>query len=386
MKALLLGVMRDGTGYANAGIDTALSMQSAGIDVVCRSISMTQPKDPNSGIEIKEFEQKDLNNIDAVIQLCLPHTFEKISRAKCIGYFYYETTCFRNSGWHNYCNLMDQTWVPCIQQKQTCIDSQVVNPIKIVPNGCNPAKFEKQYRSLNLGDVAKNKCVFYCIAENNRRKNFASLIRSYYLAFQKNEDVLLIIKTNGNINQMIMDIRKSIHPYCNDNIYPKILVISNHMANDDICALHQAGDIFVTASKGEGWNIGCHDALGFGNPVIVPNWGSHHDLLCDNRSSCFDPIRKIFKNTHEIDAGWLVGGLLTPCFGMQTGIKNLYNGTELWFETDILDMAKCMTAAYNRWTSNQLGLMKDNAKRRAMNFSYEKVGHIIKKELEAILQ
>lgn len=385
MKVLLLGVMKDGTGYANAGIDTALSMQSAGIDVVCRSISMTQPKDPNSGIEIRELEQKNLNNIDAVIQLCLPHTFEKIGKSKCIGYFYYETTCFRNSGWHNYCNIMDQTWVPCIQQKQACLDSQVINPIRIIPNGCNPLKFDKQYKPLHLGDINKNKCVFYCIAENNRRKNFASLIRSYYLAFQKNEDVLLIIKTNNNINQMILDIRKGIHPYCNDNAYPKILVISNYMENDEMCALHQAGDIFITASKGEGWNIGCHDALGFGNPVIVPNWGSHHELLCDNALECFNHQEKIFTHHHDISAGWLIDGSLTPCFGMQTGIKNLYNGTELWFEPDILNIANCMNDAYNKWANKQLGPMKDEAKRRAMNFSYEKVGNIIKQELEAML-
>jgi glycosyltransferase involved in cell wall biosynthesis len=224
--------------------------------------------------------------------------------------------------------------------------------------------------------------VFYTISDNNKRKNLPNLIRSYFYAFDNRDDVVLIIKTNNNISQMINDIKKETHQYHNDAIYPKIVVISSYMNEEQICSLHQIGDIFVSASKGESACLPAIDALSFGNPIISPNFGSFPDLLYEQAKEFFVPEENIFRHPGEINTGWLVNGQLSPCFGQNTGIKNLYSGSELWFEVSILDFAKAMQDAYNKWRDNKLGSMQEAARNRALDFSYDKVGAIIKQDME----
>ena len=148
--------------------------------------------------------------------------------------------------------------------------------------------------------------------------------------------------------------------------------------------LHTACDIFVSASHGEAWGIPAHDAMGFGNPVILSNWGSYPELMhrqswpLDKKESwiCQDA------NPGEIDCGWLIDGQLTPCFGMTDSFPDLYTGDEQWFDPNICHLIECIQQAYDRWNNGELNIMGKAAMKHATNFSYENVGAIAKELLE----
>ena len=75
MKILYIGCYREGTGWGNSAIDYILSLDSAGVEVVCRPVKLNNrnPEIPN---RILELEARDSSGCDICIQHTLPHLME----------------------------------------------------------------------------------------------------------------------------------------------------------------------------------------------------------------------------------------------------------------------------------------------------------------------
>jgi glycosyltransferase involved in cell wall biosynthesis len=174
----------------------------------------------------------------------------------------------------------------------------------------------------------------------------------------------------------ISDIKKSLHIYIKHPYYPPVACITDFLPDKKLDQLHVACDIFVSASHGEAWGVTAHDSLGFGNPVILNNWGSSPELTYAQASEYWCPETQSFNWPVEIDCGWLIGGRLTPCFGAVDSFPDLYTGDEYWFDPDIEHMIACMREAYVEWQDGTLARRGIAAKKRAANFSYENVGII----------
>jgi len=392
MKLTYLSVYKDGTGYANAAIRNMLALQAGGIDVVARSISLSNNKNYELAESVKHLENKKADSVDIIIQHILPHFFEYKSGVKNIGCFEWETTLFNRANWPRCCDLMDEIWVPCIQNAQAAIDSGVTVPIKIFPHSCETDRFRQKPIPVGMPDV-RDKCVFYTIGETSRRKNIIATIRAFYSTFTSRDDVVLIIKTNipwktpdegvGILRSTIEDIKKSIHIYARQQYYPQIVCITDFLSDSQIDQIHSIGNVFVMPSHGEAWCIPAHDALAFGNPVIASNWGAFPELMYEQAQSFWMPDSKIFKYPGEINCGWLVKGQLTPCFGQTDSFPDLYTGHEQWYDPDICHLCECMKQAYGEWKNGKLNIKGEAAKQRALNFSYDKVGIIARNLLGA---
>jgi len=383
MKVVYISVYRDGTGYANAAIHNMLALEAGGVDVVARAISLSQSKNHELAKTVQHLEDKTTTNIDVVMQHILPHMFEYKTGVKNIGLFDWETTHFKRSNWPHCCNMMDEIWVPSLQNRQATIDSRVTVPIKILPHACNIQRFNKSTQSLNIPDF-KNKCVFYTIGEMTRRKNIVATIRAFYTAFSKRDDVILVIKTNvpkknpkqslDILRKTIEDIRQSVHTYVRYPYYPPIACMTNFLSDIELDRLHQSCDVFVSPSHGEAWGIPAHDAMGFGNPVILSNWGSFPELMNEEAERFWMPQVQKFAHPGKVDCGWLIEGQLTPCFGHVDSFPDLYTGDEYWFDPDIQHLVQCMRQAYIEWQNETLTYRGQAAKNRAIQFSYQKIG------------
>lgn len=284
--------------------------------------------------------------------------------------------------------MMDQIWVPSLQNYQAAKNSGVTVPIKILPCACDISRFNNPPEPLDLPQL-KNKCVFYTIGEMTRRKNIVATLRAFYSAFSLRDDVALVIKTSvpnktpdesmDILRGTIEDIKKSLHTYIRHPYYPPVMCITDFLPDKQLDRLHTACDVFVSASHGEAWGIPAHDALGFGNPVILSNWGSYPELVNQNGKQywCSEDFEWAYT-----DCGWLIDGQLTPCFGMVDSFPDLYTGDEKWFDPDICNFVESMQEAYTEWKSGELSIRGEAAKKRAADFSYEKVGEIAKGFLE----
>ncbi len=391
MKVCYLSVFRDGTGYANQAVRNMLAMEAGGIDVVARAIRLSQSQNKELASKVRHLEDKDTDNVDVVIQHVLPHQFEYKAGVKNIGLICWETTHFKRSNWSHCCNLMDEIWTPSIQSAQAVRDSDATTPVKILPCACDVDRFDNPPEPLDIAPL-KNKCVFYTIGEMTRRKNIVAVLRAFYSAFSLRDDVVLVVKTNvpgkspeeatNVIQRTIEDIKKSLHIYVRHQYYPPVICITDFLPDKKLDQLHTACDVFVSASHGEAWGIPAHDAMGFGNPVILSNWGSFPELTYGSAQGYWKPVHKKFGWCAPINCGWLVKGQLTPCFGHVDSFPDLYTGDEQWFDPDICHLTKCMKEAYSEWQNNKLNERGLVAQKRAAEFSYEKVGSIAEGLLE----
>ncbi len=156
---------------------------------------------------------------------------------------------------------------------------------------------------------------------------------------------------------------KVCHPERIDFYHKKEVVLTDNFSDEQICSLHNTCNCYVAPSYGEAWGLPAMDAMGFGNPPIVTNWGGFTDYV-DNK------------------VGWLVNCHREQVFGMNESFTDLYTGEEYWAAVDIAHLRHCMREAY---TNKELYSNKAAATvRKAYEFSLQNVGKHMKNVLESI--
>ena len=362
MKVLYVGVYRDGTGYGQAAEDYILSLDSIGVDVVCRPLKLNSI-DHKPHPRVLELESKSSRDCNIVVQHVLPIHMEYNSNFELnIGLFAYETTNFVMAGWQNYLNYMDLNIVINKQMVSACNYSNVKTPIYVVPHARDFSTYTQQYEKLKcLKDkLSKDDFIFYTIGESTKRKNIASLLKAYFLEFTQEDNVCLVIKTN-NTDQDINDFcYKIADTICVKNP-PKFLCITEKLTNEEINQLHNTCDVFVQPSYGEAWSIPAFDAMAFGKTPIVTNCTGYCEYIDES-------------------VGWLVDCREEPVFGADRKVNDIYTGYENWFSVDLLDLRKKMKECYLKEGLRRSKAL--NALDRAYQFSHEKVGSIFLKVLQ----
>lgn len=370
-KIAYLNPYNDGTGYAQAGIRTMLALDSVGYDVYPVETKLAGQNVP-APQRLLDLSLRKIKNPDIIIQHTLPPFFVYHGGAKNIGFFHIETENIRASNWQKYANLMDEIWVSCHQNMYALEDSGVTKPIKVVHLGADLSEYNKTYTDINL--PKQNACTFYTISDWSTRKNVESVIRAYYLAFNRRHDVRLILKcyidgksqvdSEKIIKNRIDEIKKEMRL----NNYPSIYLITSYLSDEGIKKLHATGDCCVFGERGAAWNLVAFDAMCFGNGVIVNRYGGQEEFCYHNSD----------------EAMWQTSYRMSPVYGMDhCPYKNLYTGRELWGDPDIEEMSTNMSEFYQIWTNKEFS--KDKFKQLRQNhiskFSLESIGNYIKNEV-----
>jgi|TARA_Y100000588_G_scaffold220246_1_gene234169 glycosyltransferase involved in cell wall biosynthesis len=376
MKVLYIGCYRDHTGWGQAAIDYILAMDSVGIDVVCRPLKLNQ----TLGVEgipqrILQLESKDSSGCNICIQHVLPHYLDYNGRfEKNIALYATETSNFKFSAWPQRINTLDEAWVISNQSKQASLDSGINVPIKVIPHASDIRKFEKRYNPLDA-DELKDSFVFYFIGDLTVRKNITALLKAFHLEFDINENVEVLIKTSQygispdecaeKVRSICTQVKKNLKIYAELENYKEELIITDRLAEEDIYRLHTSCDCFVMPSYGEAWCIPAFDALGFGKTPICTDVGGMSDFL---------------KN----GGGSLVPGSQEPVFGMTETFNDICTGHEDWTKIDIRKLQLEMRRIYEMYKSDKESYteLQEVGINAVKKFSYEKVGQIIKDELE----
>ena len=369
MKVLFIGVYKDGTGWGNAAQSYILALDAAGVDVVPRPVKLNNA-DAEVPQRILDLEGKNTKGCDVVIQNVLPHHMEYNSAfKKNIGIYFTETTHFKNSGWPQKLNFMDELWV-CNEQMSCAANSSGVNtPINIVHVPSYIDKYKREYETIDFGFDGE-RFIFYFVGEIIRRKNIVALLKAFHLEFSTNEPVELVIKgnlsgsdpeeTRHHIEEICNQIKTNLKLYPSPSDYKQETIITDAVSNDHIMRIHATCDCFVAPSFGEAWCIPAFDAMCMGNTPIVNDCTGLREFVNDEN-------------------GWLVSNTTEPVFGMTSGFDDLYVGNEDWWGVHIGDLRKCMREAY---ANDQSDKRKACLKRRD-GFSYKNIGQKMKELLGA---
>lgn len=368
MKILYLGHYKEGSGWSNAAINNILALDSIGIDVVCRNVKLTN-KDVDLPNKILELESKDLNNVDFCIQHVLPHHLVGTSKfKKNIAYFVHESSNIQHTNWYVHLKQMDEVWVPSNYAKNKLSNEGLET--KVIPHCFDLTKYRTDHKLINFNDL-NSYFKFYTIADLNDRKNIDSIIKCFYSEFDTEEPVCLIIKIKKHgmnyedlskyMQNKINEIKKKLRIYKDPDSYPKQIIITVEMTDDQISSLHNSCDCFVGASHGEGWSIPAFEAMCFGKTPICSNEGGPSEFI--------DP--------ENLNTGYLINGTYGVCTHSDPAFPDIFTGKEEWFVPDESKIKKAMRFYYeNRDTIN-----KSDGFKRAKEFTFDKIANQIKEYL-----
>ncbi len=118
---------------------------------------------------------------------------------------------------------------------------------------------------------------FYYIGAWSARKNVPGLLRAYAHEFGPNDPVELTIHSQVSLESFLAALAST---GLQQSELPKIR-LSNERLDDEALwrRLHLEHDCFVTATRGESWNLPAFDAMLAGNMIIAPHRMGHEEFL-----------------------------------------------------------------------------------------------------------
>lgn len=203
--------------------------------------------------------------------------------------------------WPAILNRLDGVIVPCRWNAEVFRRSGVTVPIHVV---AHLSQFEGMPRASEAAHAAlrarlprslemENRLVFYSIGFWSNRKAPYLALEAYWQAFEANEPVLMIVKTSRqDITRWHRHWRNGFrrrHPSPARTLAemarrfpraaPVALIADESLDDEEMLALHEMGDCFVSLTRTEGWGLGAFEAALLGKPVVMTAYGGQEDFL-----------------------------------------------------------------------------------------------------------
>lgn len=363
------------TGYAKSARALAQLLQAFGtVSGVALQI------DPN---DCSEHFPGSLLSLDALLDLATsedlvvihhatPEHFLVIPGAVNIGFFYWETRSIpRELHWPERLALMDAIWAPTTFIADFAREAGYTGPITVVPwwqafPDLNkrkrlpvpevdvhlvermPAADEPLWSAVKPLDrvLMKHDLVALAIQSLAPRKGLQLLLdewRSFIAANPASNAILLLklsfVHAHGIAGGPEQHLRKLLGRYGfaeDDRV--QIGLVNARLSDAAIHALHQASDVYLTASLGEGFGGPIVEALQEGTPVIAPRHTGIADLLPTATP------------------------LAVPCSEYLVGLRDnieVYPHSSYWHVIDRGEMAKRLEMLHSMDTAARAALMHE---------------------------
>jgi glycosyltransferase involved in cell wall biosynthesis len=190
-------------------------------------------------------------------------------------------------------NLYERVFVPSRFNQRALVAGGVTAVVDVVPHIARDVT--PVFDGPSWGAVMDVDFVFYTIGAWTTRKAIEETIRAYLDAFDADDDVALIVKTEP-VNQIayraLPERERKTAPSHVAMVWftlaqimadyarpPKVHLVASGISAREIDRLHTRGDCFISLTRSEGWGLCPFDAALFGNPVIITGWGGHLDYL-----------------------------------------------------------------------------------------------------------
>lgn len=262
------------TGYSIAAQDYILSMLKSNVpfDIKVKWLNA----DPQTGISAnrRQIFTALKNKKDALPQTNLYHSIPNLYKniphaSKNIGFAIFETINPPKK-WAEIMNNMNRIITASSFNKGVFESIGVNAPVSVVPHCFDPDLFNADVKPVGRYGMT----TFYSMGTWKNRKNWETLIKAFYDAFEDKNKVCLVIKTDNPKNLQALVARvKRFSEWRTKNTAPIYADKAEHCEFEEIPKLMKKGDIYVSASLGEGFAIPVMHAMALGMPVIVPRFG-----------------------------------------------------------------------------------------------------------------
>jgi glycosyltransferase involved in cell wall biosynthesis len=292
------GAIYDGSGYAAEARGIIFGLYRAGVLVQLQPLGL--PQDAHNLLTREEreiLEGLSHGSVDLAegihFQHCPAHHFNLAMRGRYrVGRTMYETDSIPD-GWRNFCEGMDEVWVPGAFNLQTFASAGVSRDrLHVLPGGIDTSAFHPEVEPLPIRE--RRGFNFLSVFEWIDRKGADVLLRAYLSEFKPGEDVALILKTYGRpdpgadmLPRLAYTIERRLGFRLEDT--PAILLLTpDVLPMSEIPRLYASADAFVLPTRGEGWGRPFMEALACACPVITTRWSGQMDFLHDGISYLAD--------------------------------------------------------------------------------------------------
>ena len=176
--------------------------------------------------------------------------------------------------WADFCNRMDEIWVPSRWGAERFAECGVTRPIRVMPLGYDPLRFRPDLPAAR----ASERFTFLSVFEWGERKAPETLLRAWASAFTAADDVLLLLRVNNydghvKVHEQIEALNLP------EDGPPVALLYNHHIAGRQLGTLYRSADAFVLPTRGEGWGMPILEAMACGLPVIATAWSGPSEFF-----------------------------------------------------------------------------------------------------------
>jgi hypothetical protein len=200
--------------------------------------------------------------------------FHKNRARRKIGFTMLEVNGFP-SDWVRQANRMDEVWVPSEFNRRGFLDSGLKRPIHTIPLGVDPNYFHPAIRGF---PNPNEEFVFLSNFEWGERKEPWLLLKAFNDEFSAGEPVRLICKIINKdpevrVRQEIVRLRLK------ESGGKVSFLFNREFPYHQLGSFYRSADCYVSAGRGEGWDMPLMEAMACGLPSLATDWGAHTEFV-----------------------------------------------------------------------------------------------------------
>lgn len=174
----------------------------------------------------------------------------------------------------NSSNIME-LWTPSEYCKKTFIESGISKPIYVIPHGVDS--------SVWISNSTQNETTKFLavLTAHNMRKGHDLIAKAFSEEFKPDENVSLTFKVNKIYNPK-ESFNKEISKYINWDGNTNIFFQDTNVSEKELVELFNAHDVYISASRSEGFGINILNAMAIGMTVVSTQGTGMDDFLNDS--------------------------------------------------------------------------------------------------------
>jgi glycosyltransferase involved in cell wall biosynthesis len=372
MKIRYYGHVGQRTGYGQAANAFCLALHRAGAELDIRPLApAAQVSLAGASLPLARFLRKDnelLVNPHAIIVHTLPLDCKRvleIAQQQCTspGHDFYGAQTVAYTTWEALAAPeevtsglaeFDAVWSPSSSSLRglSYVPKDATPPDGSAPHGPEyrvlPHCFDEESLGARLDrqeDKGDRAFTFYYVGAWSGRKNIAGIIKAYAHTFKAGERVRLMLSCAGVTDRQFM---AAIHATgIPQSEIPRIEFNNRYVTDEEMIAFHRDEvDCFVSASRGEAWNLPAFEAMLAGRHIIAPFGQGSDDYLASNGGTTADLYPAAYTPA-ELDVAITPGPKDRPeMYGLAVGGVQGLTSRCLWHEPDLMSLSSFMRSSF----------------------------------------
>lgn len=181
-------------------------------------------------------------------------------------------------------NPHDEVWTPTGYCRAMFLDAGIApERVAVVPNGIDPERFSPDRDVAPYPLPTRKSFTFLYIGGALPRKGVDVLLAAYRRAFNRDDDVALVLKLFGTRSfYQLEDGGASLRAFAAGRDAPELVVIDEELTDEDVVRLYRTCGALAFPYRGEGFGLPMLEALACGLPVIATAGGAADAFLDDD--------------------------------------------------------------------------------------------------------